>query len=373
LANQVETRVRYLDLKQINAPVMDALVQAATEAIQSGWYVRGEQVAEFEKEFAAYCNANHCIGVASGLDALTLVLRGWKELGLLSDGDEVLVPANTFIASMISIDQAGLVPVLVEPDESTYTLDVEKAHAAITPRTKVIMAVHLYGQCCDMVAIRKLADEHGLKVIEDAAQAHGATNQGKLAGSLGDAAGFSFYPAKNLGALGDGGAVTTNDPELANIVRILGNYGSHVKYEYEISGYNSRLDELQAAMLRVKLAGLNDDNTRRNEIASRYLSEINHPEVRLPTVAQANTHVWHLFVVRVANRDQFRERLLNGGIETAIHYPVAPHRQKAFPQWHHLSLPITETIHEQVVSLPNSPVLTDDEVSRVIDVINERL
>ena len=369
VATQEQT-VRFLDLKAVNAPLIDAMADAASATLRSGWYLRGAACDRFESEFASFCSSEYCVGVANGLDALTLVLLAWRELGILKAGDEVIVPANTFIASVLAIVQAGLVPVLVEPDESTFNLDPARIEAHITPSTRLVMPVHLYGQCADMQPIREIARRYGLKVLEDAAQAHGASYRGERSGGLGDAAGFSFYPGKNLGALGDGGAVTTNDRELADCVRALGNYGSHRKYENLYQGRNSRLDDIQAAMLSVKLKHLDADNERRDAIAARYLHEIENPAVRLPAVAPNGTHVWHLFVVRVADREGFRSFLTSRGIETGVHYPIPPHKQRAFTSWGSLSLPITERIHREVVSLPMSPVHTDLEVSAVIEAVN---
>jgi dTDP-4-amino-4,6-dideoxygalactose transaminase len=363
--------VSFLDLKQVNVRFGNALADAARWIIESGWYIRGAACRRFEEEFAAYCGVQHCIGVGNGLDALTLILRAWQHLDAVQPGDEVIVPANTYIASILAIIHAGLTPILVEPQESTFNLDPQEVERAISPRTRVIMPVHLYGQCVDMDPLRKLAHDYRLLIVEDAAQAHGALYRGALAGSLGDAAGFSFYPTKNLGALGDGGAVTTNDAALADCVRTLANYGARTKYENEVTGINSRLDEVQAAILSVKLARLDADNARRREIAARYCAEITCPSLRLPYAGTDNGHAWHLFVVRTAERDAFQARLLARGIETAIHYPIPPHHQKALAQLRGLSLPITERIHQEVVSLPLSPVLSDEDVTCVIEAVND--
>lgn len=371
LASGRSAAVRFLDLRQVNAAHAEGITSALAAVLDSGWYIRGEACQRFEAEFAAFCSADHCVGVGNGLDALTLVLLAWKELGAIRDGDEVIVPANTYIASILAIVQSGLTPVLVEPDEVTFNIDAQRIAAHVTPRTRVIMAVHLYGQCADMKPIMQIANERGLKVLEDAAQAHGARCRGVRTGALGHAGGFSFYPGKNLGALGDGGAVTTDDQELADCVRALGNYGSHRKYENLYQGCNSRLDEMQAAILSVKLKHLDADNQRRATIAARYLHEIANPAVRLPTVADYGAHVWHLFVVRVADRERFRNHLTSRGVETGVHYPIAPHKQRAFSHWNSLHLPITERIHKQVVSLPMSPVHSDDEIATVIDAVND--
>jgi dTDP-4-amino-4,6-dideoxygalactose transaminase len=363
----------FLDLQLINARHAAELKAAAARVIDSGWYVLGEEVKAFESEYAAWVGSPHCVGTSDGLAALILALRGWKELGLLEDGDAVAVPANTYIASILAITESRLRPVLVEPDEDTYNLGAEKLAAALTPDVKAVLVVHLYGQVADMPAIAKLCRDRGLLLLEDAAQAHGASLGGVKAGAWGDAAAFSFYPGKNLGALGDAGALTCQDAKLADMVRALRNYGSHEKYQNLVQGPNDRLDELQAALLRVKLKYLDADNTRRREIAARYRREIKTPNVRLPSVRHGeDSHVWHLFVVRVLDRDAFRRRLLDRGVHTAIHYPIAPHQQPAYAkELGHLSFPLTEAIHREVVSLPLSPVLTDAQASMVIDLANK--
>lgn len=369
-ASMSSMTVTFLNLRRVNAPYEDAIRRQIDEVLASGWYIRGQSCSRFEEEFARFCGTRHCVGVGNGLDALTLALLAWKQLGVLAPGDEAIVPANTYIATILAVVQSGLTPVLVEPDEASFNLDPAKIEAHITSRTRVILPVHLYGQCAEMQSIMAIARKHGLKVLEDAAQAHGATYKGKRAGSLGDAAGFSFYPGKNLGALGDGGAVTTDDDELADCVRALGNYGSRRKYENLFQGLNSRLDETQAAILSAKLPGLVAENARRAEIARRYLREIRNPELLLPNVMENRDHAWHLFVVRARARERFREFLLSRGIETGIHYPIPPHKQLAFATWNHLSFPITERIHEQVASLPMSPVHSETEVSAVIEAVN---
>lgn len=363
--------IPFYPLKSINERFLPAMEQAMRDVLNSGWYIRGKAVDRFESEFANYCGTNHCIGVANGLDALTLILKAYIELGVMTHGDEVITPANTYIASILAITQAGLTPVLVEPADRQFTIDPDQIESAITPRTQAILCVHLYGQCCDMAPIRRLASQHGLKIIEDSAQSHGATYQEAKSGCLGDASGFSFYPTKNLGALGDAGAVTTNDSDLADCIRSLGNYGSHEKYVNLYQGVNSRLDELQAAILSVKLPHLDSENDRRNEIASRYLSDIRNPAILLPWIAKHNKHVWHQFVVRVPKRDRFQKWLLEHGIETAVHYPTPPHRQACYPRLAHHHFPITEAIHREVVSLPVSPILTNQQVESVIHVIND--
>lgn len=364
--------VPFLDLKAINARHAAELRAAAARVIDSGWYVLGEEVRAFEAEFATWVGSPHCVGTSDGLSALILALRGWKELGLLQDGDAVAVPANTYIASILAITENRLRPVLVEPDEDTFNLGADKLAAALTPEVRAVLAVHLYGQLADMPAIAQLCRERGLLLLEDAAQAHGARRGGIRAGAWGDAAAFSFYPGKNLGALGDAGALTCKDAKLAEMVRALRNYGSHEKYKNLVQGPNDRLDELQAALLRVKLAHLDADNARRQEIAARYRREIGSPAVRLPSVrAGEASHVWHLFVIRVADRDGFQRRLLDRGVHTAIHYPIAPHRQQAYAgALGHLRLPLTEALHREVLSLPVSPVMSDEQLAHVIAQVN---
>jgi dTDP-4-amino-4,6-dideoxygalactose transaminase len=364
--------IPFLDLKAINARHAAELKAAAARVIDSGWYVLGEEVKAFEEEFAAWVGSPHCVGTSDGLSALILALRGWKELGLLKDGDAVAVPANTYIASILAITENRLRPVLVEPDEHTFNLGAAKLAAALTPDVKAVLAVHLYGQLADMPAIVKLCRERGLLLLEDAAQAHGAHVDGIKAGAWGDAATFSFYPGKNLGALGDAGALTCKNSKLADMVRALRNYGSHEKYKNLVQGPNDRLDELQAALLRVKLKHIDADNARRREIAARYCREIKASNVILPLVrAGEDSHVWHLFVVRVPDRAVFQQRLLDQGVHTAIHYPIAPHQQQAYSkELGHLRLPLTEALHREVVSLPISPVLTDAQISQVILAVN---
>jgi dTDP-4-amino-4,6-dideoxygalactose transaminase len=364
--------IPFLDLKAINSRHAAELKAAAARVIDSGWYVLGDEVKAFEGEYASWVGSPHCVGTSDGLSALILALRGWKELGLLKDGDAVAVPANTYIASILAITENRLRPVLVEPDEDTFNLGAAKLAAALTPDVKAVLAVHLYGQLADMPAIAQLCRERGLLLLEDAAQSHGAHMDGIKAGAWGDAAAFSFYPGKNLGALGDAGALTCKDAKLAEMVRALRNYGSKEKYQNLVQGPNDRLDELQAAFLRVKLPYLDDDNAHRRAIARRYLAEIKHPAVRLPAApAAAEAHVWHLFVVRVPNRAAFQQRLLDQGVHTAIHYPIAPHQQQAYAkELGHLKLPLTEAIHCEVVSLPVSPVMTDEQVAAVIAALN---
>lgn len=367
--------IPFLDLKAINQQYRQDLIDAATRVIDSGWYVLGQEVKAFEQDFAKYCGAEYCVGMANGLDALVLTIRAWKELGKLNDGDEVIVPANTYIASILAITENRLKPVLVEPDEQSYNLCPQKIRDAITPKTKAIVAVHLYGQLAPMKEIMDLADEHGLLVLEDSAQAHGAMVDGKRAGSWGHASGFSFYPGKNLGALGDAGAMTTNDYQLAQTVRALGNYGSHKKYENLYQGVNSRLDEMHAAFLRVKLQHLDTETLIRQQIAVEYANGIDNQLLTLPisqgeTVANLQSHVFHLFVVRVKARAEFQAHLKAAGIDTLIHYPIPPHQQKAYSAYQDLSLPLTETIHKEVVSLPIGPTINALEVQKIIETCN---
>ncbi len=362
--------INFLDLKSINKQYQQELKDACSRVIDSGWYIMGNELTQFETEFAAYCGTKHAIGVANGLDALILTLRAWKELGKLQTGDEVIVQANTYIASILAITENDLIPVLVEPNQSTYNLDSENIAAAITPKTKAILPVHLYGQLSPMPEIMAIAKKHNLLVLEDCAQAHGAEINGQRAGNWGDAAGFSFYPGKNLGALGDAGAITTNDDELAQTLKALRNYGSHKKYENLYQGVNSRLDEIQAAMLRVKLPYLEAETIRRQQIAQAYRSGINNPLVTLPHVIDELAHVWHLFVVRCEKREALQAYLAEQGIQTLIHYPVAPHKQQAYRQWNNMVLPVTETIHQQVLSLPLDPTMSDESILQVISALN---
>tara|TARA_R110001606_G_scaffold232376_1_gene379916 strand:+ start:1242 stop:2372 length:1131 start_codon:yes stop_codon:yes gene_type:complete len=363
--------ISFLDLKAINAQYRDELVEAATRVIDSGWYIQGAEVKAFEQEFAAYCGTKHVIGVANGLDALILTLRAWKELGKLKEGDEVLVPANTYIASILAITENCLVPVLVEPDLATYNICPINAEAAITEKTRAILPVHLYGQMADMPAIMDIAKRYGLLVLEDSAQAHGASINGIKAGNWGHASGFSFYPGKNLGALGDAGAITTNDDELASTLRALGNYGSHKKYENLYQGVNSRLDEMQAAMLRVKLRHLDIAIAQRRHIAQAYMDGIADTGLTLPLPAGTSpltfeSHVWHLFVIRTEKRKELQAYLNKMDIQTLIHYPIAPHKQQAYKEWSTDSYPISEKIHREVMSLPISPVMNENQINRLI-------
>ncbi len=361
--------IPFLDLKAINAQYRDELIAACTRVIDSGWYIAGNELAQFEQEFASYCGTQHAIGVANGLDALILTLRAWKELGKLKDGDEVIVPSNTYIASILAISANSLVPVLVEPDLTSYNLCPVKTEAAITAKTRAIIPVHLYGQLADMPAIMDIAQRHNLLVLEDSAQAHGASLDGIKAGNWGDASGFSFYPGKNLGALGDAGAITTNDDELAETLRALRNYGSHEKYKNLFQGTNSRLDEIQAAMLSVKLGHLDAEIARRREVADAYLTGIKNPKVVLP-VPHDEAHVWHVFVIRCEQREALQKHLLDHGVQTLIHYPIPPHQQQAYKEWSADSYPVSEMIHQQVMSLPIGPTITDEQVAAVVKACN---
>ena len=362
--------VPFLDLKKINLRHAEAIERAVKRVLESGWFILGKEVKAFEQEFAEYCGTRHCIGVANGLDALTLILEAYKIQGVLSEGDEVIVPANTYIATILAVSHARLKLVPVEPDIHTYNIDPKEIEKNLTSRTRAIMPVHLYGRVAEMERIWEIARKHGLKVIEDAAQAHGAVYIGKKAGALGDAAGFSFYPGKNLGALGDGGAVTTDDDELERIIRAFRNYGSEVKYVNLYKGVNSRLDELQAAFLLEKLRTLDADNKNRKQIGKYYREHIQNDSIVLPVVSNEEGHVFHLFVIRTHERDRLQKYLKQQGVQTLIHYPIAPHKQVAYKGWQHLSFPKTEKIHAEALSLPISPVMVDQEVRHVVEAIN---
>jgi len=370
--------INFLDLKKINQQYNEELNVAIARVIDSGWYLLGNELKSFEKSFATFVGTKHCIGVGNGLDALTIIIRAYKELGLMKDKDEIIVPANTYIATILSITQNNLKPVLIEPDINTYNIDVNKIEEKITDKTKAIMPVHLYGRMAEMDKINEIAKKYNLKIIEDSAQAHGAIYKSKKAGNWGDASGFSFYPGKNLGALGDGGAITTNDDKLAEVCRAIGNYGSQKKYENIYKGINSRLDEIQAAVLSVKLNYLDADNQKRREIAEYYCNKINNPKIILPSInnIQHSTfnsqlfNVWHLFVIRCFERDKFQKYLEEKGVQTLIHYPIPPHKQLAYKDWNDLSLPVTDKIHEEILSLPISPVLKNEEVNYIIESVN---
>ncbi len=362
--------IKFLDLQAVNARYRSELIEACTRVIDSGWYISGSELRDFEQAFAAYCGTTHCIGVANGLDALTLTLRAWKELGRLREGDEIIVPANTYIASILAITENRLKPVFVEPDVHSFNLSLGGMEAAITSKTRAVLPVHLYGRLADMPPIMDLARKHELLVLEDAAQAHGAALTGRKAGNWGHAAGFSFYPGKNLGALGDGGAITTNDNILAQTLLALRNYGSHEKYKNLYQGVNSRLDEMQAAMLRIKLKYLDEEIERRRCIAQIYLEGISHPEIDLPSWEKREQHVFHLFVIRSPQRDLLHQYLAKADIQTLIHYPLPPHKQEAYVKYKSVSLPQTERIHEEVLSLPMGPTMTLAEAKQVVSRIN---
>jgi dTDP-4-amino-4,6-dideoxygalactose transaminase len=367
--------IEFLNLKSVNEKSRKDLSEAFERVMDSGWYIMGKEVKQFEAAFAAYCGVTNCVGVANGLDALILVLDGYKQSGIMKNGDEVVVPANTYIASILAISKAGLVPVLIEPDINSYLIDPARIEEKITEKTKAVLPVHLYGQLCDMDAINAIAKKHGLKVIEDSAQSQGAIYKGKKSGNLGDASGFSFYPGKNLGALGDAGAVTTNDDALTEVIKALHNYGSHVKYENLYQGINSRLDELQAAFLSVKLQVLDADNQRRRNVAQYYIDNITNEKIVLPfakgsAVVNMLSHVWHVFAVRTSDRKGFQNHLTQQGIQTVIHYPIPPHRQPAYKEWNQLSYPVSEKIHSEIISLPISPVMGQDEIETVIKAVN---
>lgn len=369
--------IPYLPLQQFNARHATEMKEAMAEVVDSGWYLRGEQTRRFEQEYAQYIGTRYCVGCGNGLDALTLIFRAYKELGILHEGDEVIVPANTYIASILAITENNLTPILVEPRIDTFQMDDSLIEQHITKKTKAILLVHLYGYCAYTEKIAKLCDNYHLLLIEDNAQAHGCNYQFsifhspfKKTGSLGNAAGHSFYPGKNLGALGDGGAVTTDDEQLAEVVRALGNYGSSKKYHFDYLGKNSRLDELQAVLLRVKLKYLDQDNERRQQIALRYIREISNPLLRLPSEEYAKNSVHHIFPVLCQQRDRLQEYLREHGVETIIHYPIPPHQQPCYAAWNTLKLPVTEEIHQQELSIPLHPLLTEEEITYIIDLLN---
>ena len=367
--------IKFLDLKTINEP----FAGVAAEVARSGWYLKGEHTRRFEQAYADYLGTHHCVGCGNGLDALTLIFRAYREMGVMQEGDEVIVPANTYIASILAITENRLKPVLIEPDINTLQIDDTLIEQAITPRTRAIMIVHLYGRCAYTDRIGNICRQYGLKLIEDNAQAHGCTFGDRKTGALGDAAGHSFYPGKNLGAFGDAGAVTTNDSQLADIIRALGNYGSHQKYIHDFQGYNSRIDEIQAAILLAKLPHLDADNARRKEIAARYQREVSNPLVRLRlaeseqcsrSVLAPRDSVYHIFTVFCSQRDRLQQYLLDNGVETQIHYPIPPHKQRCYCEWSHLYLPITEQIHAEELSIPCHQAMTDEDVGCVVALLN---
>lgn len=363
--------IKFLDLQKINLKHQEEIETKLSQVFRSGWYLMGQELSSFESNLSQYIGAKHAIGVANGLDALRLILRGYIEMGIMDRGDEILVPSNTYIASILAISDNGLIPVLVEPDINNYNIDITKIEEKITSKTKGILIVHLYGRTVFSDQLKDLAEKHQLKLIEDNAQAIGAIVNGKKTGNLGDAAGFSFYPGKNLGALGDAGAITTNDDDLAKVIRALANYGSNQKYVNIYQGLNSRLDEIQAAVLDIKLKYIDEENSVRKNIAKKYIAAISNPKIILPeNPADENEHVWHLFVIRTENRDELQKYLTENDIQTLIHYPIPPHKQQAYKEWNDQSFPISEKIHEEVLSLPISPVMTEEEIEKVIEIVN---
>lgn len=359
--------IKFLDLKKINNRYREEIDSRIKNILDKGWYLQGEENENFTKNFANFCGTKFALGVANGLDALNLIIKAYG----FGNGDEIIVPANTYIATILAISENGCIPILVEPDIKTYNINPDSIEEKITSKTKAIMVVHLYGQAVQMEKIWKIAKKYNLKIIEDSAQAHGAIYQENHTGNLGDASGFSFYPGKNLGCIGDGGAVTTNDEELFNKIKAIANYGSDRKYHHIYKGVNSRLDEIQAAVLDVKLKHLDSDNNKRREISKYYRENIKNSKLILPETYDEKSHVWHIFAVRTQNRDEFQKYLTEKGIQTIIHYPTPPHKQGAYKEWNNLSFPITEEIHNTILSLPISPVMTDSEIEKVVEVVNE--
>lgn len=359
--------IKFLDLKKINNRYREEIDSRIKNILNKGWYLQGEENENFTKNFANFCGTKFALGVANGLDALNLIIKAYG----FGNGDEIIVPANTYIATILAISENGCIPILVEPDIKTYNINPDSIEEKITTKTKAIMVVHLYGQAVQMEKIWKIAKKYNLKIIEDSAQAHGAIYQENRTGNLGDASGFSFYPGKNLGCIGDGGAVTTNDEELFNKIKAIANYGSDRKYHHIYKGVNSRLDEIQAAVLDVKLKHLDSDNNKRREISKYYRENIKNSKIILPETYDEKSHVWHIFAVRTQNRDEFQKYLTEKGIQTIIHYPTPPHKQGAYKEWNNLSFPITEEIHNTILSLPISPVMTDSEIEKVVEVVNE--
>ena len=364
--------IKFLDLKKINNQYSEEIKKVSSEVIDSGWYLLGEKVQQFENNLAQYIGVKHAVACANGLDALRLIFRSYIEMGVMKEGDEIIVPANTYIASLLAITDNKLTPILVEPTIDSYNLDINKIEEVITNKTKAVMIVHLYGQVCFNEKLKEIATKNNIKIIEDNAQAIGASYKNLKTGNLGDAAGFSFYPGKNLGALGDSGAVTTNDDNLASIIRAVANYGSKIKYQNEFIGLNSRMDEIQAGVLSVKLKHLDDANSKRKKVAKYYLSHINNPKIVLPQIInrKIESHVWHLFVIRSERRDELQTYLKEKGVQTIIHYPIPPHKQNCYQELNSYSLRITEKIHNEVLSLPISPVLDEKDMIRIVDVVN---
>ena len=364
--------VPFLSLKDVTALHNNEIQEAVLRVVNSGWYLQGEENKKFEEDYSAYIGTKYTVGCGNGLDALIWIFRAYVELGVMKPGDEVIVPANTYIASILAITENGLTPVLVEPSIDTYQIDDTKIESAITSKTKAILIVHLYGQCAYTEKIGELCKKYNLKLVEDNAQAHGCKFNGRHTGSLGDAAGHSFYPGKNLGALGDAGAVTTNDADLATAVRSLANYGSSRKYVFKYKGRNSRLDEIQAAVLDTKLKYLDEDNLRRREVAKYYIENIKNPEIILPKVKDWDSHVFHIFSVRCKHRDELQKYLTENGVQTVIHYPIPPHKQECYKEWNNLSFPITEKIHAEELSLPIGPVISIDDIKVVTQLLNNK-
>lgn len=364
--------IKFLDLQKINLSHQEEIEERLLKTFRSGWYLQGSELKQFEENLSKYIGTQYAIGVANGLDALRLIFRGYIELGFMKEGDEILVPSNTYIASILAISDNGLVPVLVEPSDVDFNIDINKIESKITEKTKGILIVHLYGRVVFSEKLKVIAEKHNLKIIEDNAQAIGAKWNGLRTGNLGDASGFSFYPGKNLGALGDAGAITTNDEQLAAAIRAVANYGSNKKYVNIYKGLNSRLDEIQAAVLDVKLKYIDDENNIRRDIAKRYIAEINNSKITIPQMPEDDAeHVWHVFVVRTENRDHLQAYLEANGVQTIIHYPTPPHKQEAYKEWNDLSFPISEKMHQEVLSLPISPVMEADELNAVIKIINQ--
>lgn len=363
--------IPFLSLKDVTDAHGAEIEDAVIRVVNSGWYLQGKETEKFEKDFAEYIGTDYCVGCANGLDALIWIFRAYVEMGVMKPGDEIIVPANTYIASILAISENGLIPILVEPDINTYQIDPEKIEEAITPKTKAILIVHLYGQCAYTEKIGELCKKYKLKLIEDNAQAHGCKFKNQRTGSIGDAAGHSFYPGKNLGALGDAGAITTNDEELAKVIRAVANYGSTKKYVFKYIGRNSRLDEIQAAVLDVKLRHLDEDNQKRKEVAKKYINGITNPAIILPKVDDYDAHTFHIFPIRTKKRDELQKYLTENGIQTIIHYPIPPHKQECYREWNDRSYPLTEQIAAEELSLPMSPVMTDEEINEVIRLLNE--
>ncbi|MEN9919553.1 MAG: hypothetical protein RL662_1989 [Bacteroidota bacterium] len=362
--------IPFLDLKKTNEPYQQVIEEATLRVLRSGWYILGQEVNTFEHAFASYCGAKECIGVGNGLDAIKLILRGYRELGIIDEGDEILVPANTYIASILSITECGLKPILIEPKLGTYNIDPALIEEKINPKTKAILAVHLYGRVCEMDRLNDIAQKYGLKLIDDAAQAHGACYKSVKVGKLCDATAFSFYPTKNLGALGDGGAVTTNDKQLATVIRSLANYGTSSKYTNRYKGFNSRLDEIQAAILSTKIPYLDDVTKKRQEIANKYLTQITNPLITLPHVDILSEHAFHLFVIRCTERDRLQAFLFKNGIQTQVHYPTPPHKQDAYKEWNDETYAITEQIHNEVLSIPLYVALDATQTDYITETLN---